>query len=195
MLKRQRPASPSPFYDATEDEKSLPEDLFEPMSKRRRYFAPSGSNSLSKEVSPSEDVEDEDEGQIRTSYRPSRREGVQEWQEHAGEYKEENAKLHDLHAEQRHRLLFSISHPTGCEPSIASHHAAEAAQRSESGAPSRFHMHDNFVLTHTVFSRRCARNACPKYFHQCSARGRGCFSAIRRHEQVSCSLVSYSYLR
>ncbi|KIP11470.1 hypothetical protein PHLGIDRAFT_21665 [Phlebiopsis gigantea 11061_1 CR5-6] len=146
MLKRQRPASPSSSYDITEDEKSLPENLFEPMSKRRRYFAPSKFDSLSRDFVPPEDDDEEDEGQAGSSYRPVRREGVQEWRQFAEEYKEENAKLHDLHAEQRHRMLFSIHQPTGFSPSITNGCPAVTAQRSEGGVPSRRYLHDNPTL-------------------------------------------------
>lgn len=107
MLKRQRPASPSPIYDATEDEKNLPEDLFEPMSKRRRYFTPSRSNSRSQRSFHDVGDAEEEEHEAASRGEPFQREGVREWQQYAGEYRDENTKLHDLHAEQRHRMLFT----------------------------------------------------------------------------------------
>lgn len=109
MLKRQRPASPSPIYDATEDEKNLPEDLFEPMSKRRRYFTPSRSNSLSQRSLHDGGDEEEEEHEAESRGEHFRHEGVREWQQYAGEYRDENTKLHDLHAEQRHRMLFTTN--------------------------------------------------------------------------------------
>ncbi|GJE85942.1 hypothetical protein PsYK624_020220 [Phanerochaete sordida] len=113
MLKRQRPASPLPLqWDVTEDDKTLPEGLFEPMSKRRRYFEPSRTGSYAEEQNDAE--EQEDASRSESSSHAIRREphsGVREWQKDAGEYKRANSLLHDLHAEQRHRLIFSPTSP------------------------------------------------------------------------------------
>lgn len=111
MLKRQRPASPIPLqWDAVEAEKGLPDDLFEPMSKRRRYFAPPGIDSHADEHSSTGYPDDstQAEGSSNAARREARS-GIHEWQKDAGEYRHANSLLHDLHAEQRHRLIFSSS--------------------------------------------------------------------------------------
>ena len=149
MLKRQRPASPSPHYGATEDAKSLPEDLFEPMSKRRRYFAAGSTDSVNSQSYENND--DEDEQQVRSSCPPFRPNGVRKWQKYAGEYKEENTKLHDLHAEQRHRLLFTTDNSAnrGLLASLASNmeaHNVACAQHSRGSAYIRLRVHIDILI-------------------------------------------------
>lgn len=134
MLKRQRPASPSPFFEATEDEKNLPEDLSEPMSKRRRYFTPSRSNSLSEQTAFEQEKTEED-ARAESRIPSRRREGVREWHQYTGEYRDENTKLHDLHAEQRHRMLFAtnISKPSPLLTSLPSFEGGTSYARTRGG--------------------------------------------------------------
>ena len=148
MLKRQRALSPIPFsWDAMEDEKTLPEDLFEP-SKRRRYSVPPRTGPYAEERG---DEEEQDgmhraEGSLNTVRREVRR-GAHEWQKDAGEYKDANSLLHDLHAEQRHRLIFfttsstpqvPIDNDSSLGPHTAQHSPAVGPhfQSLQAGSPS-----------------------------------------------------------
>lgn len=112
MLKRQRSIPsfvpvPDPYPTA---DPAI--DMFEErVAKRRRQFAPPHIQSVDKGKAPwrggesdgEEDVEkDEQAGRLASSEQAQRI-------EQAGEYKNVNTLLHDLHAEQRHRLLFSTS--------------------------------------------------------------------------------------
>ena len=108
MLKRQR-STPSFVPDTyVPQEPSI--DMFERVAKRRRHFAPPQVQATNKGKSPwwirdsdgEEDVEDDE--QTPGCSMPS--EHAQRL-EHAGEYRHANSLLHDLHAEQRHRMLFS----------------------------------------------------------------------------------------
>lgn len=126
MSKRQRPSSPIPVPPETqvEDESSYGE-AYEPSSKRRRYFAPviPGDNQSPPrgEEYDSEDSEAREgypHAEGRRGYSARRR----EWQAKAGVYKDANSLLHDLHAEQRHRMLFStFSTSTSSSAALASH--------------------------------------------------------------------------
>lgn len=132
MLKRQRPASPIPApWDGVEEEKNLPEDLYEPMSKRRRYFTSSSPSFASQETFTEHQHEQDDissSNAASSSWHPEHgsRKGIREWQKDAGEYKSANTLLHDLHAEQQHRIIFSTSATT---PSTT-HSDTEARHRS-----------------------------------------------------------------
>lgn len=109
MSKRQRPSSPIPIPPETqvEDESS---EAYEPSSKRRRYFAPTTpgdhQSPPAREEYDSEDSETK-EGYADVNGRRGYSTGRREWQAKAGVYKDANSLLHDLHAEQRHRILFS----------------------------------------------------------------------------------------
>jgi hypothetical protein len=109
MLKRQRPASPVPSrWDAVVDEKSLTEDIYKPVSKRRRYFTPSRIDpSMAGPTSTKNDHDIFDTGPSTLPMNCGVRTGVREWQKDAGEYRNANTLLHDLHTEQRHRLVFA----------------------------------------------------------------------------------------
>lgn len=104
MLKRQRPSSPIPGTPVA-DEKQLPDDLYEPMCKRRRFYAPSGPDDVVSGEQHDDEQHDVDSMYIR-KYGPHNVQG-EGWHKGAGEYKNANILLHDLHAEQRHRVLFS----------------------------------------------------------------------------------------
>ncbi|KAK7694439.1 hypothetical protein QCA50_001625 [Cerrena zonata] len=115
MSKRQRPSSPIPVPPETrvEDESS---EAYEPSSKRRRYFAPAASGDH--QSPPAGEEYDSEDSEAREGYtdaggRRGYSAGRREWQAKAGVYKDANSLLHDLHAEQRHRILFST-------PSMAS---------------------------------------------------------------------------
>jgi len=115
MLKRQRPSSPISFPD----EDTTPADLYEPDSKRRRYFGPPTTAQQKRERNHDheEDSEDNDGGE---SGRGEYFIGKREWSLAAGVYKDANSLLHDLHAEQRHRALFSTpQHPDFASADIA----------------------------------------------------------------------------
>lgn len=103
MLKRQRPSSPISFPE----EDTVAADLYEPDSKRRRYFAPYASTSQTKRDSTYLSDNDSEDGEGRESKRREVFSGKREWHAAAGVYKDANTLLHDLHAEQRHRTLFA----------------------------------------------------------------------------------------
>lgn len=114
MLKRQRPTSPIPSLPSLPGGQELPFESYERVAKRRRQFAHRGRTP----GNPYDDGEDyQDEGEDDTEAdggRSEYREVRSRWQEQAGMYKQANTLLHDLHAEQRHRILFSpssSSHP------------------------------------------------------------------------------------
>jgi hypothetical protein len=111
MLKRQRASSPTPWtIEPTFEAEIAPGDLYEPDHKRRRYFTPS---HLDKSLFSETTGYDSDSNLGAFHALPLRRaagysRGASEWQQHAGEYRDANTLLHDLHAEQRHRTIFSI---------------------------------------------------------------------------------------
>ncbi|KAI0085636.1 hypothetical protein BDY19DRAFT_996545 [Irpex rosettiformis] len=138
MLKRQRTSSPLPWSkEPTIEVDVTPGDLYEPDHKRRRYFT---ASHLDKSLltdsfndglweGESNDVED----------RPRKREdgsSVNEWQLQAGQYKDANTILHELHAEQRHRMLFAVGSSTHAASHGSSLHVA-----AQGSAP-RFHHSD-----------------------------------------------------
>lgn len=108
MLKRRRPSSPMPAPPVA-DEKQLPDDLYEPMCKRRRFYAPPGLSDVT-QGGQHEDEQHDDHSPHTRKYGPHNVQG-EGWRKSAGVYKDANVLLHDLHAEQRHRVLFS-SHST-----------------------------------------------------------------------------------
>ena len=117
MLKRQRPSSPPP--PAAEAllaaEPSVDLDISERVAKRTRHFAPLRRSCVQKgDVVVGSDTDGE-EDQVEEGWSEYSR-GQTEWQEQAGLYKTANTLLHDLHAEQRHRQLFSA------KPSTSSPH-------------------------------------------------------------------------
>ncbi|KAM5538230.1 hypothetical protein V8D89_008117 [Ganoderma adspersum] len=115
MLKRPR-STPSFAPNAyAPQERSI--DMSERVVKRMRHCPPpqlqywaleKGKASWRAGESDGEEDADVDE-QVAGPSAPS--EHAQRLQ-HAGEYKDVNSLLHDLHAEQRHRMLFSTSPPT-----------------------------------------------------------------------------------
>ncbi|KZT06384.1 uncharacterized protein LAESUDRAFT_759556 [Laetiporus sulphureus 93-53] len=126
MLKRQRPTSPGPSPDAAfSSEPALDHDLLERLAKRRRYFAHSRDDVLPKgrfdrEAHDDGDV-DEEEDVHEERHRSEHAQGKAQWQEEAGLYKAANTLLHDLHAEQRHRMIFSSPTAPTCGTSLSSH--------------------------------------------------------------------------
>ncbi|KAI0786019.1 hypothetical protein C8Q75DRAFT_298604 [Abortiporus biennis] len=109
MLKRQRPSSPSPISPGSLLEDDFSPDFYQPEVKRRKFFS---SNLPTKRTQENESGEESDPEEILEHARRSYSRGP-EWQKAAGLYKEANILLHDLHAEQRHRMLFaeSSTHP------------------------------------------------------------------------------------
>lgn len=106
-------------------------DTFEErVAKRRRQFAPPHSQSMHKGKAPWRPVESDGEEDVEIDEYADRRwvpsEQVQRLQQ-AGEYKHVNTLLHDLHAEQRHRALFSSSSPPEHIP-IAHNHPRNQAE-------------------------------------------------------------------
>ena len=109
MLKRQR-SSPSFSQDAYASPEP-PIDVYERIVKRRRQAAPPNVHNMDKgkavwrrgDSEGESDVDDAEECVERAQSEQAQR------LEQAGEYKNVNTLLHDLHAEQRHRMLFSSS--------------------------------------------------------------------------------------
>ncbi|KAH9853193.1 hypothetical protein C2E23DRAFT_132779 [Lenzites betulinus] len=114
MLKRQRS---TPSFVADVPYAAAPDpaiDAFERAAKRRRQIAPlrrraathGGRPWPTEETDGEEDVEGDEHapGQAESSEQARRL-------EQAGDYRNVNTLLHDLHAEQRHRLLFSTPFP------------------------------------------------------------------------------------
>ena len=121
MLKRQR-SSPSFVQDicASPDP---PIDVSERMAKRRRHVAPPHIPALDKGKAPWIGGESDGEEDIEGGEQYAGGQGSEQAQrlEQAGEYRHVNSLLHDLHAEQRHRTLFSTSLPPSNVPEY--HHA------------------------------------------------------------------------
>lgn len=107
MLKRQRPSSPVFFPDEVD---TAATDLYEPDSKRRRYFASPSFPSVGKQGVAQANDADSDDGDERENAWSEHSARKPEWHMAAGAYKDANTLLHDLHAEQRHRALFSPSY-------------------------------------------------------------------------------------
>ena len=132
MLKRQRTSSPIPWSaEPTVEADAAPGDLYEPDRKRRRYFTTANPD---KSLWMGSDDDAALEGELEVSEeKPGKRaeraaSGVREWERQAGQYKDANILLHDLHAEQRHRMLFAIG-SSPHSPSYASspHVAAQGS--------------------------------------------------------------------
>ncbi|KAH8100555.1 hypothetical protein BXZ70DRAFT_937813 [Cristinia sonorae] len=125
MLKRQRPASPISFLE----DDTVAANIYEPDNKRRRYFAPHSHTSKQKQDGVHPNDTDEEDGEGSES---GRREyyGNREWHAAAGVYKDANSLLHELHAEQRHRVLFSphaSSFSTSVMNTLATHRTTQLA--------------------------------------------------------------------
>ncbi|KAI0824135.1 hypothetical protein BC628DRAFT_444499 [Trametes gibbosa] len=114
MLKRQR-STPSFIQDAPFAAAADPAtDAFERAAKRRRQIAPLRRRAAAHGgwSWPAEDTDGE-EDVVGDERAPDRLESSEQAQrlEHAGDYRNVNTLLHDLHAEQRHRMLFSSTLP------------------------------------------------------------------------------------
>ena len=114
MLKRQRsiPSFVPDVYTPQEPEIDMPERVV----KRMRYFPPPQSQfrALDKGKALWKGGESDGEEDVEVDERvagPSAPAEHAQRLQHAGEYKHVNSLLHDLHAEQRHRMLFSASPP------------------------------------------------------------------------------------
>ncbi|KAI0374380.1 hypothetical protein BV20DRAFT_961530 [Pilatotrama ljubarskyi] len=126
MLKRQRSSpsfTPAPPYAAT-PEPAL--DVYDRVAKRRRQLEPprdrptiQGNSAWNADDTDGEEDIDHD-GQGNGLQGPLQRAGRLE---EAGEYRDVNTLLHDLHAEQRHRLLFSSPLPPFHHPNL--HHRSQ----------------------------------------------------------------------
>ncbi|GBE78148.1 hypothetical protein SCP_0110310 [Sparassis crispa] len=109
MLKRQRAPSPLPDFPQVSHEVAL--DVHERVVKRRRHLAPPSNGPRGSAINGGEEEEDDEDDQtwLLDEGRPEYSRGISRWQEEAGLYKAANTLLHDLHAEQRHRMTFSSS--------------------------------------------------------------------------------------
>ncbi|KAI9057181.1 hypothetical protein FKP32DRAFT_1681916 [Trametes sanguinea] len=110
-------------------------DLFERVAKRRRPFVPTRDQGGAQGGSfwPIDDTDGEEdvEGDDDSSGQQERSEQAARLQQ-AGDYRHVNSLLHDLHAEQRHRLLFSSTLP----PSLLSTPQYHPAEHSRSAPQS-----------------------------------------------------------
>lgn len=87
-----------------------PGDLYEPDRKRRRYFTASNLDKSSWMDLADGDQWDGEADDVEDRPRKRREgyaSGANEWRQQAGQYKDANTLLHDLHAEQRHRMIFA----------------------------------------------------------------------------------------
>ncbi|PCH33444.1 hypothetical protein WOLCODRAFT_135141 [Wolfiporia cocos MD-104 SS10] len=105
MLKRQRQPSPFPASDAPMAPEPTLDIDYERVAKRRRQLAPPNHSGFSpgSEHERAESADEETDLEETEDRRRAR------WHADAGLYKAANTLLHDLHAEQRHRLVFSSS--------------------------------------------------------------------------------------
>ncbi|RPD81789.1 hypothetical protein L226DRAFT_577631 [Lentinus tigrinus ALCF2SS1-7] len=113
MLKRQR-STPSFVPDAYTPMNPAIDTFEERVAKRRRQFAPPHSQSMDKGKTPWRpgDSDGEEDVEIHEyAVRPLAPSEQAQRLQQAGEYKHVNTLLHDLHAEQRHRILFSSTSP------------------------------------------------------------------------------------
>ncbi|KAI0961306.1 hypothetical protein AcV7_000441 [Taiwanofungus camphoratus] len=106
MLKRQRPSSPVPIPSDPIVPVEPALDIYERATKRRRQLIPVKDRHQNNAIH-GDGTDDEGEEAESTPADVERSEGRTMWQEEAGIYKAANTLLHDLHAEQRHRILFS----------------------------------------------------------------------------------------
>ncbi|KAJ7786072.1 hypothetical protein B0H16DRAFT_1355206 [Mycena metata] len=100
---------------------SDPPDSYRRESKRRRILPPSLDGQSRRSILPAEDEdgEEDDEDDVhlsngRNPFGP----GPSASPVHNTEYESANTFLHDLHALQRHRLIFSSSSPPFLQPDI-----------------------------------------------------------------------------
>ncbi|KAI0343896.1 hypothetical protein BDW22DRAFT_1355116 [Trametopsis cervina] len=136
MLKRQRPSSPTPWsMDHTVEADIPPGDLYEPNRKRRRYFTTSDSDKSSwmDSFNSEGDGDSEDGGEPSRKKKDAHSRGLSGWQQHAGEYRDANSLLHDLHAEQRHRMIFAG--PSSTKAVYEAHTSYFATQTLPSSMP------------------------------------------------------------
>ncbi|KAI8995318.1 hypothetical protein BD414DRAFT_479197 [Trametes punicea] len=115
MLKRRRSSStfiPDSSYIGSAPEPAI--DAFERVAKRRRPFASLRRQHAAQETSSrtEDDTDGEEDVEGEESY-TDQLEPVDEERRlrQTGDYRSVNSLLHDLHAEQRHRMLFSSPHP------------------------------------------------------------------------------------
>lgn len=134
MLKRQRPSSPIPSSDCPVAERAIDVDILERLTKRRRHFAPPRYTSTTKNAQDSQDSSDDEEDREESPGSSSFARGLPHWQAEAGVYKAANTLLHDLHAEQRHRLIFS---PPSTTPHVVSRSSHSPSRTSDWTPPSR----------------------------------------------------------
>lgn len=116
MLKRQRPATPPPSLSELP---SVPDfSMGEPSSfnhnaKRRRTVAPQmDGNSRGMNYSDGEDdnnTDDDEDNPFDNSMVEGRDEAPSGWEERAGQYKDMNQLLHQLHLEQQSRSRYPSS--------------------------------------------------------------------------------------
>lgn len=140
MLKRQR-SSPSFVPDtpyAATPEPAI--DAFERVAKRRRQIAPlraraatHGNSSWGRDDT---DGEEDVEGDEHPADQAESSEQAQRM-EQAGEYRNVNTLLHDLHAEQRHRILFTSTSPDFHLSSPHQHIHPEHPYRHHFAAPDK----------------------------------------------------------
>ncbi|KAH9937489.1 uncharacterized protein B0H18DRAFT_199609 [Fomitopsis serialis] len=177
MLKRQRPSSPIPMAAEAPfaAEPLIDIDIAERVAKRARHFAPLPRGYVQKNnvvAGPDTDGEEDQEDEGRSEYTR----GQTKWQEQAGLYKNANTLLHDLHAEQRHRQLFTAGPSDPAHTHRHSHHAATSHPSTSVGL--RHPPHDTAVPHPSVSG--------PSYHTSSYAHG-------YTTEQVEAQIVSSQY--
>ncbi|OCH96600.1 hypothetical protein OBBRIDRAFT_787165 [Obba rivulosa] len=146
MLKRQRPSSPIPSLPTLPGEQLGPSfESFERVTKRRRQFTPSGSGTPGNPYDDGEDDDDDEQNVDSEDGRSEYFQGRSRWQEQAGEYKHANTLLHDLHAEQRHRMLFSSSSSFLSHSTTALQHSHTDNTTSTADMPAGHHSNQHLT--------------------------------------------------
>ncbi|TBU64857.1 hypothetical protein BD310DRAFT_1034543 [Dichomitus squalens] len=139
MLKRQR-STPSFVPDAYFPQEPA-FDMSERVAKRRRQFEPPQFQATDKGKAPwrggDSDEEEDVEGDEQTVAARSAPSEHAQRLAHAGEYKHVNSLLHDLHAEQRHRVLFSSTSPPSQIPLASPIHPHPDFGHSLPSAPNK----------------------------------------------------------
>ena len=143
MLKRQRQASPPPSVSEFPAVYSLPSDSssLDHIAKRRRTAGP-GLDGRKRGMVHTESDETEggfsdEEDNHLAGESSAEDKGTKGWQDDAGQYKDVNQLLHQLHFEQQRRSTFATSSVI----TSSSHSHYTRLQRDSSSHASKYHLH------------------------------------------------------